>query len=127
MTAPVSMWKGRRAAGTVLVWRACASGWPCLGGNSTSAARAARGPGFRSACPGSDVPIAAPPGQPNMPKIKILLVDDHTLFRHAMRNLLAAEPDMEVVAEAANASEALAQAAGSHPDVVLLDIGMQGL
>jgi two-component system response regulator NreC len=62
-----------------------------------------------------------------MPKIRVLLTDDHMLFRQAIRTLLGAEPDMEVVGEAANASEAVTLAAQTRPDVVLMDIGMAGL
>jgi DNA-binding NarL/FixJ family response regulator len=43
-----------------------------------------------------------------MSKIKVLLTDDHTLFRQGIRTLLAAEPDMEVVGEAADAAESIA-------------------
>ena len=62
-----------------------------------------------------------------MSKIRILLTDDHTLFRQGIRTLLAAEPDMEVVGEAANASDAVTVAAQLHPEVVLMDIGMTGM
>jgi len=62
-----------------------------------------------------------------MSKIRILLTDDHTLFRQGIRNLLAAEPDMEVVGEAANAGDAVTFAAQLHPEVVLMDIGMTGM
>lgn len=62
-----------------------------------------------------------------MAKIRILLTDDHTLFRQGLKNLLAAEPDMEVIGEAANAREAVAKAAETRPDIVLMDIGMPGL
>lgn len=62
-----------------------------------------------------------------MAKIRILLTDDHTLFRQGIRTLLAAENDMEVVAEAGNASDAVALARQTRPDVVLLDIGMAGM
>lgn len=62
-----------------------------------------------------------------MPKIRILLTDDHTLFRQSLRNLLAAEPDIEIAGEAANAGEAVAKAAETRPDLVLMDIGMPGL
>jgi DNA-binding NarL/FixJ family response regulator len=61
-----------------------------------------------------------------MPKIKILLADDHTLFRQGVRNLLSAEPDMEVIAEVPNGGEAIDKAAELRPDVVLMDIGMPG-
>src|ERR1700691_6453045 len=59
--------------------------------------------------------------------IRTLLTDDHTLFRQVMRPLLPATPDLDVVGEAANAAEAIAQAAELRPDVVLMDISMPGL
>jgi len=62
-----------------------------------------------------------------MTKIRVLLTDDHTLFRQGIRTLLSAEPDFEVVGEAANASDAVTLAAHVHPDVVLMDIGMTGM
>ena len=62
-----------------------------------------------------------------MAKIRILLTDDHTLFRQGIRTLLAAENDMEVVGEAGNASDAVALARQTRPDVVLMDIGMAGM
>jgi two-component system, NarL family, response regulator NreC len=62
-----------------------------------------------------------------MSTIRVLLTDDHTLFRQGIRTLLAAEPDIEVVGEAANASEAVALAEQLRPDVVLMDIGMTGM
>src|SRR6202790_158217 len=62
-----------------------------------------------------------------MPKIRILLTDDHTLFRQGIKTLIAAESDMEVVGEAANGTDAVTRAAETRPDVVLMDIGMTGL
>ena len=62
-----------------------------------------------------------------MSKIKILLTDDHTLFRQGIRTLLAAETDMEVVGEAGSGMDAVALAHELRPDVVLMDIGMPGL
>jgi two-component system response regulator NreC len=49
------------------------------------------------------------------------------LFRQAIRTLLSAEPDIEVVGEAANASESVLLAQQLRPDVVLMDIGMAGM
>src|SRR5258707_1519771 len=62
-----------------------------------------------------------------MPKIRILLTDDHRLFRQGIKALIAAESDMEVVGEAANGTDAVTRAAETRPDVVLMDIGMTGL
>jgi len=62
-----------------------------------------------------------------MAKIRVLLTDDHTLFRQGVRTLLSAEPDLEVVGEAGAAAEAVALARQLRPDVVLMDIGMAGM
>jgi DNA-binding NarL/FixJ family response regulator len=62
-----------------------------------------------------------------MAKIRVLLTDDHTLFRQGIRTLLSAESDIEVIGEAGNASDAVTQARQSRPDLVLMDIGMPGM
>ena len=62
-----------------------------------------------------------------MAKTRILLADDHTLFRQGIRTLIGAETDMEVVGEASNGGDAVERAAELRPDVVLMDIGMPGL
>ncbi|HLH20810.1 MAG TPA: response regulator transcription factor [Bryobacteraceae bacterium] len=59
--------------------------------------------------------------------IRLLIVDDHTLFRQGVRTLISAENDMEVAGEAADAAEAVALVPQLEPDVVLMDIGMPGL
>ncbi|MEU5875932.1 response regulator transcription factor [Spirillospora sp. NPDC047279] len=55
--------------------------------------------------------------------IRILLADDHALVRHGLRLILDAEPDLEVVAEAADGAEAV-QAVGTGVDLAILDIAM---
>ena len=62
-----------------------------------------------------------------MGKIRVILTDDHTLFRQGIRTLLAAESDIEVAGEAVNAADAVALSREIRPDLVLMDIGMQGL
>src|SRR5713226_9387047 len=62
-----------------------------------------------------------------MAKIRVVLTDDHTLFRQGIKTLISAEPDMEVVGEASNGSDAVIKAAETRPDVVLMDVGMPGL
>ncbi|MGW0478097.1 response regulator [Nonomuraea sp. NPDC003214] len=58
--------------------------------------------------------------------IKLLLADDQALVRAGFKALLDAQPDMSVVAEAADGAEAVRLAAEHHPDVVLMDIRMPG-
>ena len=59
--------------------------------------------------------------------IRTLVVDDQSMVRAGLRMLLATEPDIDVVAEAGNGREAIAQAARHRPDVVLMDIRMPEL
>lgn len=59
-----------------------------------------------------------------MAKIRILLVDDQTMFRDGMRVLLSSQADFEVVGEAADGEEALEKAARLKPDVILMDLRM---
>jgi DNA-binding NarL/FixJ family response regulator len=59
--------------------------------------------------------------------IRVLVADDQSMVRAGLRMLLADEPDIEVVAEAANGREAVNQAARFHPNVVLMDIRMPEL
>jgi DNA-binding NarL/FixJ family response regulator len=62
-----------------------------------------------------------------MPKIRVLLADDHKLFRAGIRSLLRTLDDIEVVAEAGDGREALRLAVAHRPDVVLMDIMMPNL
>lgn len=59
--------------------------------------------------------------------IRILLIDDHALFRSGMRLLLQRQPDLDVVAEAADGIEGVKRAKVLQPDVILLDLNMPGL
>jgi two-component system, NarL family, nitrate/nitrite response regulator NarL len=56
--------------------------------------------------------------------VNILIVDDHSLMRRAVREVVEKEPDITVVAEACNGQEAEVQAAQTQPDVVLMDVDM---
>ena len=56
--------------------------------------------------------------------IRILIVDDHPVVRHGLRNLLEVQPDWEVVDEASDGVEALEKADRLVPDVILLDVSM---
>jgi DNA-binding NarL/FixJ family response regulator len=57
-------------------------------------------------------------------KLRLLLVDDQSLFREALRTLLSLQPDFEIVAEAENGERAIALAKVHRPDVVLMDLRM---
>lgn len=57
-------------------------------------------------------------------KIKVLITDDHQLFREGLANLLFSAPDIEVIAEAENGLQAIEKAKHFKPDVALIDIAM---
>jgi len=59
--------------------------------------------------------------------IRILLADDHTVVREGMRALLERQPDMAVVAEAADGRESVQLAEEHSPDVVVMDVAMPGM
>lgn len=59
-----------------------------------------------------------------MQKIRLLIADDHAMFREGLRALFAALPDIEVVGEASDGAATIAQVTASRPDVVLMDINM---
>jgi DNA-binding NarL/FixJ family response regulator len=60
----------------------------------------------------------------HMEPLRILLVDDHILFRKGIASLISSRPDMKVVGEAGDGIEAVAMAHETVPDVVLLDVNM---
>jgi len=61
-----------------------------------------------------------------MELLRILIVDDHPLFRKGMRAMIEARPEMEVVGEAATGEDAIAKALTLAPDVVVMDLQMPG-
>ncbi len=62
-----------------------------------------------------------------MEKLRVLIADDHPLFRDGMRGLLSTQPDMAVAGEATTGEEAVRLTGELEPDVVLMDIKMPGL
>lgn len=60
-------------------------------------------------------------------KIKILLVDDHTVVRLGLKSYFATTPDIEVIGEAGNGAEAITRVQQLQPDVVLMDLLMPGM
>lgn len=61
-----------------------------------------------------------------MPKTRILLADDHALLREGLSGIIASQPDMTVVGEAADGLEAIVMAQELQPDLILMDIQMPG-
>jgi DNA-binding NarL/FixJ family response regulator len=59
-----------------------------------------------------------------MKKIRVLIADDHALFREGLHALLNAMPDIEVVGEASDGEDAITQVKSAQPDVTLMDINM---
>ena len=66
------------------------------------------------------------PGQRDDASLRVMIAEDQTMFRQAIVALLELEPDIRVVAEAADGNEALAMARKHRPDVAVLDIEMPG-
>jgi NarL family two-component system response regulator LiaR len=62
-----------------------------------------------------------------MARIRILLVDDHAMFRDGLRAVLEHADDMDLVGETGDGETAIALAAGLQPDIVLMDLHMPGL
>ena len=63
-------------------------------------------------------------GETRTSRVRIVLADDHQMFRDALRRLLDAEPDMVVVGEAGDGEEAVALTLQYEPDILLLDVAM---
>src|SRR3990172_2183410 len=61
-----------------------------------------------------------------MSKLRLLVVDDHEVVRLGLKTLLEDEPDLEIVAEAGSAEEALAMVERHLPDVVIMDVRLPG-
>jgi DNA-binding NarL/FixJ family response regulator len=60
-------------------------------------------------------------------RIRILVADDHPVYRDGLRALAARSPDLELVGEAANGTDAVALAEQTLPDVILMDLRMPGM
>ena len=59
-----------------------------------------------------------------MPKIRVLLVDDHLLFREGLKNILRSQADFDVIGEASDGLEAIVKASELLPDLILMDVTM---
>ena len=62
-----------------------------------------------------------------MKRIRVLLVDDHDLFREGLAGIISAQPDMQVTGEANDGLEAFVKAQELKPDLILMDVQMPGL
>jgi two-component system NarL family response regulator len=77
--------------------------------------------------PQSGVPDEAAAPAPSglvVEPIRVLVVDDHALFRRGLQMVLEQEPDIDVVGEASDGAEAVQKAADTTPDIVLMDVRM---
>jgi two-component system, NarL family, nitrate/nitrite response regulator NarL len=70
--------------------------------------------------------VTAPPAARGL-RIRIALIDDHTIVREGLKHLLETEPNLEVVAEGTDGADALRVVRETHPDVLLLDFAMPRL
>ncbi|MBA3747364.1 MAG: response regulator transcription factor, partial [Solirubrobacterales bacterium] len=59
--------------------------------------------------------------------LRVMVVDDHDLFRSGLRRLLDGDPDLTVIADARRGDEAVERAAELRPDVVVMDLNMPGM
>src|SRR5687767_5459626 len=59
--------------------------------------------------------------------VRLVVVDDHPVVRDGLRGMLAGQPDLELVGEAADGAEAVVVVARARPDVVLMDLRMPGM
>jgi PAS domain S-box-containing protein len=73
---------------------------------------------------GVSAPPMAPTGTPAFPRLRILLADDHPATLSALRSALSQYPELDVVGDARNGVDAIAQAKALRPDVVLMDVSM---
>ncbi|MGE0705702.1 MAG: PAS domain S-box protein [Vicinamibacterales bacterium] len=65
-----------------------------------------------------------PPQVAESPRVTVLIVDDHASVREGLKEMLAGQPGLEVVGEAVNGLEAIAQARALRPDVIVIDVSM---
>ena len=85
---------------------------------------------FSASTPGSTGPprpLPCPPSGPDARRVRLLVVDDHPVVRSGIVGMLSGEPDLQVVGQAADGTEAISLAAELAPDVVLMDLRMPGL
>jgi DNA-binding NarL/FixJ family response regulator len=63
----------------------------------------------------------------NMPKLRVLVVDDHDVVRHIVCALLSQDPTLDIVCQSATGEDAVSKAAELRPDLIVLDIGLPGI
>jgi PAS domain S-box-containing protein len=118
--------------GTMLIESAAGRGsrFTLLAPLQTSALPAVERSSGPASAGGDEQPAPQPASHPSGArpgKIRILLVDDHPMFRKALSHMLSVEEDVEIVAEAPDGAAAIGLACRHLPDVVTMDISMPGV
>jgi DNA-binding NarL/FixJ family response regulator len=62
-----------------------------------------------------------------MPKLRVLVVDDHDIVRRLVCTLLSQDPTLEIICQSATGEDAVSKAAELRPDLIVLDIGLPGI
>jgi DNA-binding NarL/FixJ family response regulator len=86
--------------------------------------RQSGGPGAAVSAAGSAAATRAEPPPIAPRRVRVLLADDHAVVRAGLRELLAEQPTLQVVGEAADGLEAVAQAEALRPDAIVMDVSM---
>ncbi len=76
--------------------------------------------------PADKAPAPGPPLEAAPEKSRVYIVDDHTMFRDGLRQMINLEPDLAVCGDAAEAEAALADIRKLRPDLVIVDISLAG-
>src|SRR5438105_572687 len=115
----------RRSAGAAPGCAACATAPTCSGESCRWRATKAAAHGWCSPCRTAEADLV--PQEPPASIIRLVIADDHRLFRDGVASLLERAADIELVGQAGTGEEAVGLVSGLQPDVVLMDLQMPGM